>query len=312
MVHKTPESEPVQVPIVRTAASYLEWMRQAAAALGNPYEDRPQLVEGVSMMRGRVNESHPDPATPQLTLQLCTAGDYRLSADLGAGRFVARRRSGDAIIAPPNQEILLRGGSPAGLEITILAIDWARVKDVSYQVCAISNPDFGVLHRGLVRDEILDAVIRTTWQETEYGLDTSQLYLDTVVNTLIARLVSLSRRAKTTKSTGLAAWQLNRAMDMLVAHCRDALPLATLEDAVGLSPFHFARAFKASTGVSAHQRQIELRIEKARHLLGSKQITVLEVAQAVGYSSEQAFARVFRLITGQSPGRYKRQTARDS
>jgi len=307
-VRATSQTAAAQLPEVHAAESYLEWMRQAAAVLRNPYEDRPQLTRGVSMMCGRVGESHSDPATPQLTVQLCTAGDYNLSADLGVGRFSARRRAGDAIVAPPNQEILLSGGSPNGLEITIMALDWARVTEISYQACQVSNPDFGMLHRGLVRDEVIAMLIRSTWHETKIEENLSCLYLDSVVNALVARLLLLARRTKPAKSVGLAPWQLNRAMDMLVHDCHTELPLAKLAEAVGLSSFHFARAFKASTGMPPHRRQIELRIEKAKNLLSSHHNTVLEVAQAVGYSSEQSFARVFRATTGVSPGYYRRQT----
>ncbi|NJS15771.1 MAG: helix-turn-helix transcriptional regulator, partial [Sphingopyxis sp.] len=75
----------------------------------------------------------------------------------------------------------------------------------------------------------------------------------------------------------------------------------------GLSPFHFARAFKQTIGVPPHRYQLNARIAKAKALLEVSDATVTTIAFEVGYESSQALARVFRREVGISPSNYRRQ-----
>jgi AraC family transcriptional regulator len=104
---------------------------------------------------------------------------------------------------------------------------------------------------------------------------------------------------------GLAAWQLNRVCDFLLAHLALDIGLSTLADLVGLSPKHFARAFKQSTGVPPHQWLIARRIERAQALLHSTRLTLSEVALNCGFADQSHFTATFRRVTGNSPGRYR-------
>jgi AraC family transcriptional regulator len=69
-----------------------------------------------------------------------------------------------------------------------------------------------------------------------------------------------------------------------------------------LSPFHFARAFKASTGLAPHQFVTARRMERAKTLLLESRASVVEVAHAVGLSNVSHFRRMFRAHLGMLPG----------
>ena len=62
---------------------------------------------------------------------------------------------------------------------------------------------------------------------------------------------------------GLAPWQERRAKEMLVADLAGATPLAEMATACGLSPGHFARAFRRSTGLAPHAWLLKARVEHA-------------------------------------------------
>jgi len=291
----------------RYPPSYLDKMREMAARLGNPYRDVTVAGSSISMMRGRIESAHSDPATPQLSIQLCTAGDYELTADLGAGRFRGRRRAGDAIIGAPNVELQLAGSAPDGMEITILAIDGTAAGDIVEAITGTRNLDFGAVHAGLVRDPTIDAVIRAAWEEMVRPGAVTRLYADGVVQMLIAVLLRLRGEALRSEPGGLAPWQLNRVMEMMIAHYNSDLSIRDLADAVGLSTAHFARAFRATTGTPPHRRQIELRMERAQLLLAQPGLSLTDVAFEVGYGSQQAFARVFHAQMGISPSEFRRR-----
>ena len=102
----------------------------------------------------------------------------------------------------------------------------------------------------------------------------------------------------------LANWQLRRVVEKIES-MRD-VSLAELAAAANLSPFYFARVFKATTGVSPHHFQQRVRIERARSLLTTSALPITEIAMRVGYGSGQSLARVFRKATGSTPAEYRR------
>ncbi|HYF65225.1 MAG TPA: DNA-binding response regulator, partial [Herpetosiphonaceae bacterium] len=76
------------------------------------------------------------------------------------------------------------------------------------------------------------------------------------------------------------------------------------EAAVG--PRHLTRAFQQELGMSPMTYLLRYRINQARLLLAGQDISVAEVARAVGFGSEAHFNRSFRREAGVSPGAYRR------
>jgi AraC family transcriptional regulator len=80
------------------------------------------------------------------------------------------------------------------------------------------------------------------------------------------------------------------------------LTLDRLGRVAGLSPFHFAHAFKATTGVSPHQFVMARRMHRATLLLTETDIPVPQIAAAVGFSNVSYFRRLFQREVGVLPG----------
>ena len=83
------------------------------------------------------------------------------------------------------------------------------------------------------------------------------------------------------------------------------LSLADLARVASLSPFHFARAFKAATGFSPHAYIVRQRLDEARRLLRDTDWPVVKVAMAVGYESPSHFSTLFKREVGVPPGKYR-------
>jgi AraC family transcriptional regulator len=75
---------------------------------------------------------------------------------------------------------------------------------------------------------------------------------------------------------------------------------------VRLSPFHFARMFKQSVGVPPRVHLTHLRLERACELLEMTDLPITEIASEVGYSSNQALARIFVKHRQMTPSDYRR------
>jgi len=120
------------------------------------------------------------------------------------------------------------------------------------------------------------------------------------------RLLGARARGRTTRNAKLAPWQVRRATEYLQDHFDQDVRLEIVAQIVGLSPFHFARAFKESVGMPPQRYQLFVRLERARALLESGALTVSDVAERVGYQSLQSFTRAFRRAVGVPPGRWRR------
>jgi AraC family transcriptional regulator len=112
-------------------------------------------------------------------------------------------------------------------------------------------------------------------------------------------------RSKSTRGA-LAPWQLRLAKEMLTAHLDHRVSLAKISTECRLSPSHFARAFKCSTGVSPHRWQLNCRLEKAACLLRRSALSVAQIALICGFCDQSHFTRVFALAKGAAPGRWRR------
>ncbi|MES5488690.1 AraC family transcriptional regulator [Bradyrhizobium sp. INPA03-11B] len=106
---------------------------------------------------------------------------------------------------------------------------------------------------------------------------------------------------------GLAPQALRRAIERLRSDSEADVSLAALATDVGLSRFHFCRAFKESTGLSPHAWLRQHRLEQAMNMLRDTDASVVSVAAALGYGSQTAFAAAFRKLTGETPSDWRRR-----
>jgi AraC family transcriptional regulator len=107
-------------------------------------------------------------------------------------------------------------------------------------------------------------------------------------------------RPRSRRRGRLSAATVDRVAQFVDAELSGELTLERLAAVATLSPFHFARAFKATTGQAPHQFVTARRMERAATLLRSS--SVIDTAHAVGMSNVSHFRRVFRAHTGLLPG----------
>lgn len=95
--------------------------------------------------------------------------------------------------------------------------------------------------------------------------------------------------------------RLLRSKDRIDAASHEAWPVSRLARVSGVSPAHFARAFKQAFGVPPHRYLLTRRIERAIALLRDTDLPITEVAFRTGWESLGTFGRTFRDVTGESP-----------
>ncbi|TWD84291.1 AraC-like protein [Kribbella amoyensis] len=86
---------------------------------------------------------------------------------------------------------------------------------------------------------------------------------------------------------------------------QDRWTLDRLADRVGLAPAYLAGLFTAQLGRPPHKYLNERRIDRARQLLATSDLSVTAIALSLGFSSSQHFARTFRQFTASTPTAFR-------
>ena len=141
----------------------------------------------------------------------------------------------------------------------------------------------------------------------------SQLFVDHVSLAFAAHMAQAYGGMQTmprASKSGLAPWQERQAKDMLLADLTGATPLASIAAACGLSPGHFARAFRKSTGMPPHAWLSQARVERAVVLLRQPSPSLSSIAIDCGFVDQSHFTRVFLRHVGLTPGAWRKTVFR--
>ena len=102
---------------------------------------------------------------------------------------------------------------------------------------------------------------------------------------------------------------LRSARDLIDLRFAEPLDLDRMAAEAGFSKFHFARTFKDAYGETPANYLTRRRIERAKDLLRSANLTVTEVCMLVGFSSLGSFSSRFSELVGKSPREFQRASA---
>lgn len=100
------------------------------------------------------------------------------------------------------------------------------------------------------------------------------------------------------KLTSIQLWEL---IELIHINLSDELSLSDLAAHLNLSPFHFARLFKSSLGLSPHQYVLQNRIERAKKLISgstSSGLSLADIAVQVGFYDQTHFGKSLQASRG--------------
>jgi AraC family transcriptional regulator len=128
----------------------------------------------------------------------------------------------------------------------------------------------------------------------------------TVLAVHLIRHVTGSQRELVAGDGVLPDHKVRRVIEYIMENLENNPTLERMAKIVHLSSYHFARQFKAATGMAPYQFVIARRIERAQHLLRTNgELGLAEIAFRSGFSNQSHFCLHFKRITGVTPRRFQ-------
>jgi AraC family transcriptional regulator len=135
------------------------------------------------------------------------------------------------------------------------------------------------------------------------------LLIDSLANVLAIHLIRhfLGPRRLIGRSDGvLPRRKFQTVVEYIMQNLEGNLTLEQMASLVHISPYHFARQFKATTGLPPHQYVITRRVERAQQLLRRYgDLSLGEIALRVGFSDQSQFCFHFKRVVGVTPGQFR-------
>jgi AraC-like DNA-binding protein len=157
------------------------------------------------------------------------------------------------------------------------------------------------------RDGLVEMALQRIAIELRQPDPFSAAMVESQAKQLLVQMVRLNGAYREPMKGGLSPFDLKRAMEMIGSLSGQALTIAALAKELGVSRFHFCRAFKQSTGKTPHAFIAERRLEKSSGMLRSTDLSATEIALECGFGSSSHFAIAFRQAFGVSPTEFRRR-----
>lgn len=157
------------------------------------------------------------------------------------------------------------------------------------------------------RDSILEMLLHRIAIELKQPDPLSQAMVEMQAIQLLGQMARRTGPPQGPAKGGLSSFAIRHAVEMMEAS-EKAPALPDLAREVGLSRFHFWRAFKQSTGMTPHAFLAQRRLERSCDLLRSSNLSLTQIALECRFCSSSHFATAFKRVFGVTPKDFRRQS----
>jgi AraC family transcriptional regulator len=160
---------------------------------------------------------------------------------------------------------------------------------------------------GLILAELRSTMLAVDAELTTGGLG-GPLLAESLAHVLAVHLIrhtTGARRLPASVDGVLRPRKLRTVIEYIMENLGGSPTLEQMAAVAHLSPYHFARQFKAATGLPPYQYVIARRVERAQHLLrADDELSLVEVALRAGFSDQSKFSFHFKRIVGVTPRQF--------
>jgi AraC family transcriptional regulator len=232
-------------------------------------------------------------------------------ATLGSG-FVIEIEHGRRIYTDHGEICLLspslkrRASFPQRGEVLRISYDDQLVRQIAAEVGMTAALD--TLTYQKLTDPAVYEIVHMLAEEMRPGGTRSPVYSASLAVALLGYVLRGCPPAQPRRAVGeagLSPQRLARSRQYVENRLGGDLTVGELARAVDMSLFHFARAFKQSTGKTPHAYVLERRIAAAQSLVLNTTRPLNEISAELGFSNPSHFSAVFGRLTGASPSAYR-------
>lgn len=266
---------------------------------------------GIELLRfkGTVEEIAIPPLPSHVVVASLSRHPVDLLQRLNGKLYESRCHQGKITIVPAGTTVEVEYRERVESDVLNLHLGDAFLREVAQSV-EVDSDDLEIMLRvGTPAPQIEQIGLSLMAEIEANGLVGSKLYAESLANALAISLIrdhsSLGRKAVRKAAVehdgGLSKRALKAAIDYVGDNLKKDLTLAEIAGAVHMSPYHFSRLFKESTGRTPHQYVIERRVRRATELLGSTALPIAEIAFLCGFAHQSHLNRHFKRLLGVNP-----------
>jgi AraC-like DNA-binding protein len=195
-----------------------------------------------------------------------------------------------------NLELLLTDKTNSmRLESLAQEVNFLRFLEAKPQSFLCRDRD-GVVHNGIISLHRL------------LGRKCTAMELDMQLSLILLEIGHQFADKQKKRSTGMPAY-IKRSFEFIVENFDQSINSADIAAAACVSKSHLQRTFHKYMGCTIVEAVNRLRLDKAKFLLRTSAIPVVDVAAEVGFSSRQYFSELFTRSTGRTPANYRKRCA---
>lgn len=152
-------------------------------------------------------------------------------------------------------------------------------------------------------DTQITHLCQALWAEAQAGYPLGRVFGESLGTALASCLLQRYCHVSSTSSTpGKLPPRVWKALQTFIEdQLHEDISLEDMAQVARLSPYHFSRCFKETTGTSPHQYLIARRVEHARNLLTHSDLSLAQIAVQSGFSDQSHLTRHMKRILGQTP-----------
>ena len=179
---------------------------------------------------------------------------------------------------------------------------------VNAAIDSVKSDRLEIVPQFATSDSQLSQIAQWLLRELYHQQIGSKLYVESLITMLEVHLLRTYSAIKPViphYQGGLAKYKLDRVISFINGNLERNFKIEDLANVVEMSPYHFARMFKQSSGLTPHQYLVQQRINKAKELLRHTETTIADIGYLVGYKNASHFAKIFRQQMKVSPTAYR-------